>query len=482
MKSIYLSRYKIFFFLLPVFFGCRKFVTVPSPVTSINGGNVYTADQTATAVLTGIYAQLSNSGGISSLGADATSVFAGLSADEFSFYGGASVNFLQEYQYYTNSLISNTPGSDGQWGATYPLIYTVNAAIAGLNASTTLTSAVKQQLLGEAYFMRAFFYFYLVNEYGAVPLVLTTTYTTNALLPRASKALVWQQVIADLKVAEAQLSSNFLDVTLLASSPERVRPSKWAAAALLARAYLYTQDYPDAEKESTELISNTSLFSLSPVNTAFLRAGLGNNEAIWQWQPVNSMQNTTDAQVFILPSSGPDNVNYPIYLNPGLVSSFESGDLRKTNWTGNVTVGGTTYYYPYKYKINDDTTVVNEYYMVFRLGEQYLIRAEARAEQTETPGSLADLDAIRSRAGLPAYGGATDQASLLAAIWQERRVELFSEWGHRWFDLKRTGTVNAVMGVVTPEKGGTWNPDWQYYPVPLQELKLNPELTQNAGY
>jgi hypothetical protein len=123
--------------------------------------------------------------------------------------------------------------------------------------------------------------------------------------------------------------------------------------------------------------------------------------------------------------------------------------------------------------------------MVLRLAEQYLIRSEARAEQqnlTGPNGAIADLNTIRARAGLTSYSGGSDQASVLAAILHERQVEFFTEWGHRWLDLGRTGNLNAVMDSVELAKGGSWNPDKELYPIPATELTLNPNLKQNIGY
>ncbi|HTF30713.1 MAG TPA: RagB/SusD family nutrient uptake outer membrane protein, partial [Flavitalea sp.] len=139
------------------------------------------------------------------------------------------------------------------------------------------------------------------------------------------------------------------------------------------------------------------------------------------------------------------------------------------------------YYYPYKYKSATLDDPITEYATVFRLGEQYLIRAEARAQQGDILGATDDLNTIRARAGL-GNTAATIQSDLLAAILHERRVELFTEWGHRWFDLKRTASVDAVMNLVTPQKGGTWSSNWAWYPIPDGELRANKNLVQNVGY
>src|SRR5258708_3508739 len=229
-------------FLLFVQTGCKKLIEIPAPVTSISSANVFFSDATAAAVLTGIYTNMSsgNSGvnggfyGIASI-----FLYPALSADELTLY---DINNAAYLPYYSNELTnSNTGGSSDYWTAIYPVIYVANSAIEGLNNNSALTPSVKQQLMGEAKFMRAFCYFYLVNLYGDVPLVTGTDYKLNAVLPRTSKAQVWQQVIRDLQDAENLLSTNYLDATLLNTTTERVRPTSWAATALLARTYLYTQ-------------------------------------------------------------------------------------------------------------------------------------------------------------------------------------------------------------------------------------------------
>ncbi len=99
-------------------------------------------------------------------------------------------------QFYRNNLNNQTPTF---WSEIYKHVYTVNVALEGLSKSSTLTPAVKQQLMGEAKFLRAFFYFYLVNLYGDVPLVLTSDYKANSQLARTPGNLIYQQIIADLK-------------------------------------------------------------------------------------------------------------------------------------------------------------------------------------------------------------------------------------------------------------------------------------------
>jgi hypothetical protein len=150
-------------------------------------------------------------------------------------------------------------------------------------------------------------------------------------------------------------------------------------------------------------------------------------------------------------------------------------------------VGGIPYYYTFKYRIGstNGTSTPVEYTTVLRLAEQYLIRAEARARQGNMTGGAADLNIIRNRAGLSNYSGAMDQTSLINAIMHERQIELFAEWGHRWFDLIRTGSVDTVLGSpgnVCQSKGGTWSSNSKLYPISQTELTNDPNLTQNPAY
>jgi hypothetical protein len=469
--------------------GCKKFSEVKAPVTSVNESNVYATDATAISVLTGLYMGMSTSTSFFT-GSQGISLYGGLLADEFTLYNGISTTD-PKYYYYTNSLYSDASGTQGTqfWGI-YNSIFTCNAAIEGLSKSSSLTPSVKQQLLGEAKFMRAFFYFYLVNLYGDVPLVLNTDWQENVANARVSKDEVYSNIIQDLKEAKDLLSTDYLDGTLqkYSATLERVRPTKWATSALLARAYLYDGNltgsaayYTNAESEASSVISNTALYDTVSLNNVFLK---NSKEAIWQLQPINSQWNTEDARIFML-STSPAGLNssHPVYLDSNLYKSFDNQDKRKTNWLKSYTDFSGTYYFPYKYKSAIQNNPLTEYLMVLRLGEQYLIRAEARAQLNNISGAAADLNIIRVRAGLSPTTS-NDQPSLLAAILKERRLELFSEWGHRWFDLKRTGKVDELMTIVTPLKsnGGAWKSFQQWCPIPFKDIQGDPNLIQTSGY
>lgn len=474
-KQYYTSTYIVLLFswtLVLSTSSCTKLVEVNPPITGPNAESVYKEDATAIGVLTGIYTKISSSY-FPSVNMLSISLFTGLSADELSIIDGIGQPFRP---YYTNSLSATNVGIDF-WNNIFTILFSVNSATEGLNNTTTLTPEIKKQLLGEAKFMRAFCYFYLVNLYGNVPIVTTTNYKVNSLLPRNNKDSVYLQIIADLEEAQALLSADYLDKSLMTSTSERVRPTKGAATALLSRILLFSGNYVNAEKQATDLISNTALYDTVTLSNTFLK---NNKEAIWQFQPVQTGENTADAVFYTLPSTGPDFI-HPIYINRLLINTFEKGDKRKQIWIDSVHTDNGIFYFPYKYKIAAYNAPITEYNTILRLSEQYLIRAEAKARQGKTEASLADLNLIRHKAGLKDTI-TTNQPNLLNAILKERQTELFTEWGHRWMDLKRSDNLDTVMTVAAAEKGGSWKNEYKLYPISLLELKSNPNLKQTPGY
>jgi hypothetical protein len=468
--------------------GCKKLVETDAPTTSISGKNVFSTDATSIAVLTGIYTKISGSSIMAGgYGSEFASIgfLTGLSGDELTLYEGVEDTRLN---YYQNRIIARTDNYSF-WNVIYPKIYILNSAIEGISDSQSLNNTVKKQLLGEAKFMRAFCYFYLVNLYGNVPLVVNSDYTINLALPRTPKDQVWNQIILDLKDAQNLLSDNYLDITLLKKTTERVRPTKWVATALLARSYLFLRDWKNAELQSSLIINHSDLYHLEGLNEVFKNTS---SEAIWQLQPVNLGFNTEDARCYIISDYGPGaDQNGAAYISGELLKSFDVKDQRAKNWIDRITYEGFTYYYPYKYKIGtyDEKIVspaeMNEYQTVFRLAEQYLIKAEALSEQGNLSDAVDNLDVIRNRAGLDRLkitNPGIAITDLRSAILEERRHELFTEWGHRWLDLKRTNTIDKIMSEISPLKGGTWNTNWQLYPVPPEDIRHNQNLIQNPGY
>ena len=442
---------------------CRKLLDVPSPQDQLSAATVFSSDANAQEAMTGLYITVMTSS--RTLLNGGMSLYGGLSSDEF---GNTAPNpFIDPFR--MNDLTADNIYCSLLYTTAYNVIFTANSLIAGLDASGSVSPAVKAELRGEAEVVRALEYFYLVNLYGGVPLVTSINFGATATLARDSVAGVYAQIEADLSDAQQVLSTTYLSTAEYPGA--RTRPNRLAAMALLARVWLYRGQWALAEQEADTVIGS-GMYQLEPGLDSVFRSG--SREAIWQLQPVNSGLTTAEAAAFVpeRPRSRP-----AYALTAQWLGAVEAGDLRWVFWTDSVVLGAVRYYYPYKYKLATPSLVDTEYNMVIRLAEVYLIRAEARAQQGNVGGAQADLDTVRARAGLgPTAAG--DVAGLLGAALHERQIELVAEWGHRWLDLRRMGLADAVLGSEKPGWVGTDT----LYPIPAGELTANPKLVQNPGY
>jgi hypothetical protein len=433
---------------------------IPPPKNQLVNSAVFSDSADATNAVIGIYINMMQAFSLN-IGSGGLTLYPGLCADELF----PTKNIVEENDFYKNEIaVSNGLNSSSLWGNAYNILYDANACLEGLTQSN-IPDVVKNKLIGEAKFTRGFILFNLTNLYGSIPLVISTDYHKNQILPRASSDMVYAQIINDLKDAQNLLPVNY-------PTSGRFRPNRFTVSALLAKVYLYQKDWATAEKNATEVI-NAGIYSLeTDLNNVFLT---GSNETIWKLSSVIPGLETWEGYFFVPVSS---NTIPPYITTDNLLNAFENGDKRREKWLNKNTVNGNDYYYPYKYKLGyDGLSIPMEDYVVFRLSEQYLIRAEARAQEGNLSGAITDLNLIRNRAGLQ-NTIPTDQASLLSDIQHERQVELFCEWGNRWFDLKRTEKATEVLSLTKPG----WQANDTLYPIPQTELNSNPFLTQNPGY
>lgn len=450
--------------------GCKGFLDIDPPRGQQVSHTVFQSDETARAAMLGMYTQL-GSGGFASGNASSITFYAALSSDELLNYSITGFREVYE-QFNTNALMADNTAVGTLWSEPYQLIYRANAVLEGVAGSIGLSAGMAQQLSGEALFLRAFAHVYLAGLFGDVPLVTGTDYRINAQFPRRAVADVYRQAVADLKEAQQQLPEDYR-----VAGGRRIRANAWAATALLARVYLYLEEWEHAAAAASAVLDQTALYSLAgKPEDCFLR---DSPEAIWQLvRYVGGVENNAPERAAFTFTARP----FTAALRPAFVTSFEAGDRRRTAWVGSTTVAGETFYFPAKYR-SVGNTPVTEHSVVLRLAEQYLIRAEAYARQGLLAESIADVDRIRARAGLPLISETRPGLSreeLLNVIVRERKAELPVEWGHRWFDLKRYGQAAAVLA---PIKSG-WQPAAALYPIPAQQLLNNPSMTeaQNPGY
>lgn len=456
----YIKHYSLCTVLLTAIFSCDSFVEVEVPKSQLTAYAVFEDYNTASSALTDIYASIRNKG---ILNGNGTGISSQLScyADELVSTENVSNPALK---FYTNSLLPSNSFVTEYWNSAYNQIYAANSIIEGSTASTKLTEIQKKQLQGEAFFIRALIHFYLLNIFGDIPYITQTGYKENSLVTRTPNSEVYKKIISDLNSSIALLSSQYLQ-------SQRIRPNALTAKALLARVYIYMAAYPEAANTASAVLNSLDLYKLENIDNLFL---INSRETIWQLQSGAAGKNTSEGSYFIFTSGPPQLVS----LSNTFYNSFEQSDTRRSQWIKEISDQSGIWHHPYKYKEKYDTSVSKEYSVVFRLAEQYLIRAEARAKQGDLIGAKEDLNKIRKRAGL-LDTSAISQTEILNAILNERKFEFFTEYGHRFFDLKRNEKLDIVLGPVKPN----WDNTDKLFPIPQAELSANPNLKpQNPGY
>lgn len=504
---------------------CRKDLNY-TPEVFASAQTVYKDEAGAIAGVTGIYQQLQT------LKKSDYQLIGVIGTDEarccYQAQGyGAYYAGIVGMDVYDITFNSQNADITGFWQVCYQGIANANAALLYIPQIKNFGDpSVQTRLEGEAHFMRAVYYFYLVQLYGDVPMPLENTSTVNG-LPRIPQAQVYTQIESDLKFAAAncwpksKLTGNDIG-----------RASVEAAKALLGKVYLTLHDYQDAKSTFEDLINNYNLTLLS--NYAYLFDGQHENNAESLFEIQFSTDNPNDEQ-------GLQNL-YGSYAGPPV--QWETWNIHTPGYGG--TVVCTTSFYsdsvfmrPYSWEYQYDArynasingfrydpnngssdswwwdpgrpTVKkydisssdidythsgkNLYYL--RSADVFLMYAEVLNELGQTQAALAPLNKIRERA----FGNGsldfatTDQATLRSEIMDERSRELGAE-GWRWFDLKRTGLlVTLVQQRDNPyiERGGGSDPHPKQnissknllYPIPLTELQNNPALglkAQNPGY
>jgi hypothetical protein len=429
--------------------GCKSLLD-PQPVQQLADDRAITDAASARAATLGVYDRVQNYYQLDwpTLGF--------LPADNVRFNGTLN-QYLQIDQ---NQLSADNVVITETWTFIYQAVNGANNVIAGVPAVSDplLSTTEKNQLLGEAYFLRALSYFDLARGWGGVPLVLTPTRSkeNGQGTRRSTLAATYDQVLADLTQAE----------TLLPNVTTRNRATQAAARGLRARLHLYRQQWADAETYATQVLSTSGYALVSPYR-AFSTAPFLTSESVLEISYSNADANTMWNNWF--PSALGGQYNFqPVpaaitLLNDPAVGGGRAALLASTTINGAPAIYGNLYS---RSAQRDDPSYV------LRVAELYLIRAEARARQGKLTLALADLNAVRTRAGVPASTAAT-AADLLLAIENERRVEFAFE-SDRWFDLVRTGRAGTVLGVTDTKK-------W-VFPIPYNDLVADPDLAQNPGY
>lgn len=457
-KSFKPSLLLIFFAFIPS--GCESFVDVDLPNSQLTASSVFEEKASANAAMTSIYAKMRDTG-LFTGSTTGLSNLLGNYADELTFYANTQEGTAF---FYNNAVIASNSAVKSLWNNSYNQIYSANAVIEGVEKSVSLQDNDRRQLKGEALFVRALIHFYLTNLFGAIPYVRSTDYQTNKTISKTNTTAIYQICIDDLKLAATLLPETYL-------TADRTRPNKSAARAVLARVYLCTQNWQQASNEASAVLNNQALYIFeTSLSKIFLK---NSSSTIWQFSANTAIGNSLEAQTFLF-TSGPPPLSS---LSETLINSFSSQDLRRKEWITAIIGTGGTWYCPSKYK-NKGSGVSTEFSILIRLNEIYLIRAEARAHAGDLIGSKEDLNKIRNAAGLD-NTTALSQQEILNAVLKERQLELFTEFGHRFFDLKRFNELDKTLKGLKPG----WQEHEELLPLPESELILNKNINpQNTGY
>ena len=354
-----------------------------------------------------------------------------------------------------NQLRANNTAVEGVWNDIYDALNRVNILIEKVPPLTDLEVTEKNQILGEAYAMRALNLHNLTKFWGDVPMPLVSPSSVEeaAQIARTPAAEVYAQVNADLALAE----------TLVTETEPATRVTTGVVDALQARVALYEADYGRALAEADEVLAQgytlaedfTTLFDTEGTDTPEDIFKLVFTAEQFAWHGFYYTSSDLGGEGTVGPSQR-------------LIDLFDPADVRGT-WSifGDTEGEASGLKFP--------TTIGAEDFHVIRLAEVLLIKAEAQARMSDLPGAVDTYNLLRVRAGLAPHtlgDEVTTQEDVLAAIDLERQFELAFE-GDRWPDLVRRGLAESVLGIPTFQT---------LYPIPQTERDVAPNITQNPGY
>lgn len=447
MKTI---KYILVFSFIISLNACSKFLDV-KPLESISDEVTIVDRNSAETAIRGVYSALADGG------------YYGTSFQSIGYLSGDNVQWTgsqsQVQEFINKRVNADNSTISAAWIAIYRTINRANNVISKVATVTdpALTQDLKNQIIGEAYFIRALAYFDLARTWGGVPIITKPTVnpTDNVGIKRSTQAETYAQVLKDLEAAEP----------LLPNTTDRYRATRKTVWALRSRFHLYQKEWARAEEYADRLINDATNYRLlRPYSSFFVNNARGTQESIFeifyngttevnghrnQWQPQTNGGTRQWA---------PNDALVALANNPA-IGGGRSALIAKDNqnrWYGNLY---------YRNPGSDPSYVI-------RIAEIFLIRAEARSQQNKIEGALSDLNTVRSRAEIPLSTANTKEA-LLLDIENERRVEFALE-PHRWFDIIRTGRTKEVFNLTDANRF--------VLPIPVQQLLVDKALEQNAGY
>lgn len=416
------------------------------------------------------------------------------SDDEWIGVNGGEGTAVQAAHY---TLNANNDRIEAHWVEVYKSIYAFNATMEGIENSK-IDDASKQPLLAELKFLRAFQYFDLVRNWGAVPLITKTLSPQDNTYGRTSAADVYAFLKQDL-----QSAISVLPLKSQYSTTDKYRVSKGAAQALLAKIDLYTEDWSDALSLTNTIISSGEYQLESYYGNIWQSTNFNGPESLFETQfqysaqfpnlgnvfPTTSMPGTEGGWGYFTPTSDLENdfkaqgdsvrLNWTIIRNNFPVI----GDPANTVFNANPSQCKSARYNRKVYIPRAERTPGGRFskdHIYLRLGDVYLMNAEAAAMLQQGSQALQSLKAIRSRVGLTTDMTLTGW-DLINAVRNERRLEMALE-GDRLYDLRRWKDQNGqpVINSILGPNGSFVKYNTQTSTDPYETTNLNEP--QNKGY
>jgi hypothetical protein len=401
---------------------------------------------------------------------------------------GTDKDQLDKYTFTSSSLSFNDI-----WESNFKGVARANQALYYLPQFNNISDGQRARYIAEVKFLRAYYYWNLVRCFGGVPKVSKNIETQEDIANanvRASAEEIYAFIRQDLTDAISVLPASY-------GADDMGRPTRGAAMGLMAKVALYQKDWAFAKNTSNQLITSGTYSLVSDYSSIWKESGEFNSESLWEVNCKGTDPNKGLTGYFVVQAPrGAGGLGWGFNTpSQKLVDAYEVGDVRKdatiifsgqTLWDGFVTnPAAPNARYNYKCYIsktmetfNGNDNETNKNLRVVRLGEIYLIHAEAAIEMGDTASARASLNTIRNRAGL-ANTTALTAAELKDAIYKERRVEMAMEHD-RMFDLRRTGRAGTVLRAAgMPFVDGKH----ELYPIPQRQIDLSGgKLTQNPNY
>ena len=427
---------------------CSDFLD-QKPDNYISDAAVIQTLSSAKAALNGAYHDLASS---SYYGGQYFDAGVNLAADNVTWTG--SLNYY--YDFDTRQYSAENQLLSYAWYAIYATVNQTNQVIDKVTVLNDGSESERRRIIAEATVIRSLAFFDLARTWGNIPVVKQATSSPTQFdgVKQTKAKDVYRLVVDDVLAIYNDLSE----------LSDRVHVTRSAADAFLARVYLYLEQWDKAEQYASKVIDNGN-YTLGTIQD--LIDNKETAESIWELAYSSSFTNQ-QSTYWRSPDQGGRHEWGPSKELVLLLADPTVGGDRKAFYQDFSSAQVPDYFVGTLYHrstLDDDV-------IIFRLAEQYLIRAEARANQQNVSGALSDLNIIRRRANISEIVDVASTQELLNLIADERRVELALE-PHRWFDLIRTGKAESVLGIKTYQT---------IFPIPYNDIQADKDLVQNDNY